>query len=108
MLAGWWRTPSPRRERVPPTVVSRRKPGAVLPAGLFLAFWLLAAAAALAQAKFDATLERNPISLGESATLTMTVENGSLQSRSQSAARCRACNTAAPASKRRCSSMARR
>ena len=55
-------------------------PGRLFPAGLFLAFWLLAAASALAQGKFDVTLERNPISLGEITTLNMTVENGSLQS----------------------------
>ena len=55
---------------------SRRR---ILPAGLFLAVWLLSAAAAMAQAKFEATLDRDTISLGESATLTMTVENGSLQ-----------------------------
>ncbi|HXR07242.1 MAG TPA: BatD family protein, partial [Candidatus Acidoferrum sp.] len=51
----------------------------ILPAGLFLAAWLLAAAAALAQARFEAALDRDTISLGESATLTMSVENGSLQ-----------------------------
>ncbi|MGA2557766.1 MAG: BatD family protein, partial [Verrucomicrobiota bacterium] len=51
----------------------------ILPAGLFLAAWLLAAAAAVAQAKFEAALDRDTISLGESATLTMSVENGSLQ-----------------------------
>jgi tetratricopeptide (TPR) repeat protein len=39
---------------------------------------LLAAASALAQPKFEATLDRAAISLGESATLTLTVENGSL------------------------------
>ncbi len=53
--------------------------GRIFPAGLFLAGWLLAAASALAQAKFEATLDRDSISLGESTTLTMTVENGSLQ-----------------------------
>ncbi len=55
---------------------SRRR---ILPAGLFLAVWLLSAAAAMAQAKFEATLDRDTISLGESATLTLSVENGSLQ-----------------------------
>ena len=40
--------------------------------------WFLAAASALAQPKFEATLDRATISLGESATLTLTVENGSL------------------------------
>jgi tetratricopeptide (TPR) repeat protein len=52
----------------------------IFPAGLVLAGCLLAATAALAQPKFEAALDRNTISLGESATLTMTVENGSLQS----------------------------
>ena len=44
----------------------------------FLAFCLLAAASAPAQPKFEAALDRAAISLGESATLTLTVENGSL------------------------------
>ena len=43
-----------------------------------LAFSLLAAASAPAQPKFEAALDRATISLGESATLTLTVENGSL------------------------------
>jgi tetratricopeptide (TPR) repeat protein len=56
------------------------KPGGwILPAVLFLAAWVLAVASAQAQAKFEVTLDRDNISLGESATLTMTVENGSLQ-----------------------------
>ena len=56
------------------------KPGGwILPVVLFLTAWMLTAASAQAQAKFEATLDRDSISLGESATLTMTVENGSLQ-----------------------------
>jgi len=55
--------------------------GQFFPAGLLLACWLLTAAGALAQPKFEATLDRDMISLGEFATLTMTVENGTLQSR---------------------------
>jgi len=51
----------------------------IFPAALFLAVWLLATASALAQAKFEAALDRDTISLGESTILSMTVENGSLQ-----------------------------
>jgi len=56
-----------------------RSRGRIFAAGLFLAGWLLAAAAAQAQAKFEAALDRDTISLGESTTLSMTAENGSLQ-----------------------------
>jgi tetratricopeptide (TPR) repeat protein len=52
----------------------------ILPVVLFVAAWMLTAASAQAQAKFEATLDRDTISLGESATLTLTAENGSLQS----------------------------
>jgi tetratricopeptide (TPR) repeat protein len=51
----------------------------ILPAVLFVAAWMLTAASAQAQAKFEASLDRDTISLGESATLTLTAENGSLQ-----------------------------
>jgi tetratricopeptide (TPR) repeat protein len=47
---------------------------------LVLAVWLLAPLQALAQGALEAALDRNAISLGESATLTVTVENGTLQS----------------------------
>jgi tetratricopeptide (TPR) repeat protein len=45
-----------------------------------LAICLFVAVSAFAQAKFDASLDRDSISLGESATLTFTVENGRLDS----------------------------
>jgi tetratricopeptide (TPR) repeat protein len=57
-----------------------------LPAGGFRALFALAAAlwlsptAARADATFEASLDRTSIGLGESATLSLTVEGGSLQS----------------------------
>lgn len=53
--------------------------GRICQAVLFLAGWALAASAALGQAQFDATLDRDTISLGETTTLNMTAENGSFQ-----------------------------
>jgi tetratricopeptide (TPR) repeat protein len=52
----------------------------VLSAGLLLAAGWLGPVSARAQATFGAALDRNPISMGETATLTITVEGGSLQS----------------------------
>jgi tetratricopeptide (TPR) repeat protein len=46
----------------------------------FLALSLWTSFTTYGQAKFDATLDRDTISLGESATLTFTVENGQLDS----------------------------
>jgi len=59
---------------------ARSESGSKLPHSILtvLAFCLLAAASAPAQPKFEAALDRSAISLGESATLTLTVENGSL------------------------------
>src|SRR5579864_3920428 len=42
--------------------------------------FLFATASTFAQANFEASLDRDKISIGESATLTVTVENGNLQS----------------------------
>jgi tetratricopeptide (TPR) repeat protein len=49
-------------------------------AGLVLALFCLAPVSALAEATFEAALDRASIGLGESATLSLTVEGGTLQS----------------------------
>jgi tetratricopeptide (TPR) repeat protein len=58
----------------------QRRRSRIVSAMLFMACWLTVAAAALAQGKFEATLDRDTISLGETTTLNMTAENGSFKS----------------------------
>jgi tetratricopeptide (TPR) repeat protein len=53
--------------------------GWLFPLVLILAAAWLAGGSALAQASFTASLDRNSISLGETVTLTLTIEGGSLQ-----------------------------